>query len=1231
MSSFNSEDFNNNNIIDFKDDIYITHLDGHREKLNINAVQNKINMLINKEPKLSITGSLLIVKIITHLKNGMNTEDIDFISSKISSSLISVNEDYSELSLRILQDRNEKIKNIKRIKPNVKNTIKNDQIYVIHNDGTKQELNIQAVKDKIDMLINKEPKLSITGDILVTKVINELADNITSNDIDYISSKLAANLTSVNLDYSTLAARIIINRIHKTCFMNDYLLYALNINEKLNNYFVDKFLLFIKNYKNEINKSIDFMKDYQLQYIGVSILKKSYLINNKSITLESPQQMYMRVAINLHLNDMDKYGNLQTYTFKDVYKLYKYLSDGYYTHATPTLFNSGNHVGSLSSCFLLDVEDTTMGIYNTLAESAMISKSAGGIGINIQKVRGKNSRIVSSNGISEGLIPMLKVYDDMAKHMSQGGGKRKGSIAVYFELWHMDVMDVLESILPINSLDESNCPRDLFYAAWTNDIFWQRLEYAILNPDKYVKWSLFCPNIVKTDRFKNMIGLTDTYGDEFSKLYETYEAEQLYVKQINILEIWNKILKVLEEAGKLYILSKSACNMKCNQNNLGIIKSSNLCVHGQTVILTDKGYYTIKNLVGEEVNVWNGEEFSKTTVIKTGENKKLLQITTSDGCFLKCTEYHKFYVVDKNKKNNKKNAYIVEAKDLKRGMKLLTCNFPKIDNNFKNLIFDNNNDINNIKTSEYYEHEIMYNKGYNFITNTILNNKEYNVIPINYNLKNKLSWLAGYIDYEYKNTQLELLNHNHITLSNNDYRVLYKIKLLCNTLGLKPVIIEDSLVERKCLFFNNIESYNLMVKLNLQTVSLYGARSQLNKNKDPLFVFENNVYIKNIIEVDGLHDTYCFNEPKNHMGVFNGILTGNCSEILIYTDENNIGVCNLASICLPKFVLDKDTYNYDLLFDVAYDVTINLNKVIDNNVYPLEKAKNSDMKNRPIGIGVQGLADVFMAMKCSFTSTKAKKINKNIFETIYIAALTASKDLAIKYGYYENYPTSMIANNILQFDLWNINQNDLLWNKSWIQLRNDIKQYGLYNSLLVALMPTASTAAILDNSENFEPITSNIYNRSLLSGDFQVVNKYLINDLKRLNIWNDTMRQRIIADNGSVQNIDEIPNDIKEIYKTAYEYKLKDLIDMDRDRCCFVCQSMSSNRFIADFNPSKITSMYLYAWKQGLKTLSYYIRTKTNVNAIKFTIDKSILDKVKKNTNKNTNNKQEDECLMCSA
>lgn len=1162
------------------DSINVLHKNGKKSVLNIDLIKNKINSFINAEPILKLTGDLLMQKIVKELYDGIRTLDINILMSKISADLIEVHTDYGELSIRI----------IKNIITKRKELNKSDNIFIIDSKGNKNNLCIERIFTKIENLINIEPVLNISSHTVITKTVNELANNISSEDIDFISSRISANMSIDNLDYSILGARIMISRIHKKIKKN-YKDHVDRINKNLDNYFSDAFTLFVNNYHKEIDDMINFSKDYSFKYLGIMILLKSYLIKDGLNYYESPQQLYARMSIQLHLNDLNEDGFLTNYTFEDVKNTYNLLSDHYYTHATPSLFNAGNNVGSLSSCFLLDMDDSVDGIYETVKECAKISKSAGGLGVNINRLRAKNSVIKSSRGKSEGVIPALKVYDIMLQHMSQGGGKRKGSSAMYFELWHLEVMDILESILPTNNLDESMCPRDLFYAAWVNDLFFKRLEYAIKNPTETVLWSLFCPN--DTD------GLADVFGDSFESKYKHLEELKLYKKQINILELWAKIMKVLEEAGKLYILSKDNSNKKCNQNNLGIIKSSNLCVHGDTVILTDFGYVKIKNLKDQRVNVWNGEKFSNVKVFQTGTDQKLLKVKTSDGCILKCTEYHKFHLSDGSVK---------PANKLTKSDVLLSCTKMPIidfsnDNELKSQNYISSENEKDVKNNPYF-------KGYNV----------QNDVPVNGSLKHKLLWLSGLIDYSTE------LTDAFTSIESKSFKFLQNVKLMCNTIGLNPRIETNENTNETIKNPKN-NTYNLLfdfMDLYVLADLFYGFDIRLQKYLTVPNEYKNDkkpIKIESVNPVIGLHDTYCFNEPYNHTGIFNGLLTGNCSEILIYTDFDNIGVCNLSSICLPKFVIDEDVYDYKKLESIAYQCCINLNKVIDNNKYPLEKAEKTDKRSRPIGIGVQGLADVFMMMRCSYTSSRAKTMNKHIFESIYHGAMRASIDLAKKYKPYETYDKnggSMLSNGILQFDLWGVKPN--LYN--WDVLRADLKQYGAYNSLLIALMPTASTSAIMDNSENFEPITSNIYNRSLLSGDFLIVNKYLVNHLKELNLWSEDMKDLIILNKGSVQFISSIPKDVREIYKTAYEYKLKDLVDMDADRCAFVCQSMSSNRFIDNFNTSKLTSMYLYAWKKGLKTLSYYIRTQPLVQPIQFTLDPSL----KKNTYK-----QPEECLMCTA
>lgn len=1125
-------------------------------------------------------------------------------------------------------------------------------INIINRNGKSEPLDCNKVLKRIERLVNMEPKLRISGDVVVTKTISFLVDNIPSWDIDNVSAAIAANMITNHIDYEILATRIMISNIHKNT--NDcYYKTILNIQNNLDNILSAKLVLFVNNYKTEVNNAFVYKNDYTFKYFGIHVLLRAYLLRSrteKHIIYERPQHLYMRVAIGLHLDKIDDKGFVSNQTvLSEIFDLYKTISEGYYSHATPTLFNAGTELSGLSSCFLLEVGDSVDGIYGTLNKGAHISKYSGGIGIHVSQVRASGSKISTTGGVSEGLVKMLKVYNCMANHMSQGGGRRKGSIAVYFELWHADVMEVLDCILPLSTGDESKMCRDLFFAAWIDDLFFKRLELAVRDRSTVYMWSLFCPNIAKN--------LTDKYGIEFEELYTQYENEKLYFKQVNILTIWDKILQVIEEAGRLYMMSKDSVNKKCNQSNLGTIKSSNLCVHGDTLILTDSGYRPIKQLANKTVNVWNGKQFAPAPVRQTNVNQSLLKIKTSDGCELKCTEYHKFYVYD-----SFRNIVVIKnAMHLKKDDKLIPCEFPVIDGN------DANNFIDAYTHGfycgeggidyQYFKHEekikcididnskIKHVNKLNCIKFSVFcstskttrlivrrNIQKRFSVPMYASLSNKLEWLAGLIDAS--GTIVEEFDEpNKLSIAVNNKKFLMNVKLLCNTLGLNPEVVNDIkyYTSNFKLNFNSYETHILYHKLFIPSNLVF---------TDPVYpdILDlthtiNFIKIKSIKPIEGLHDTYCFNEITEHKGIFNGMITGNCSEITIFTDEKNVGVCNLASVCLNKFVkLDESSnvyYDYDHLYKIAYKVALNVNKVIDNNKYPITEGKYSDSRNRPIGIGVQGLADVFMMFKTSFVSDLAKEINKKIFETIYFATLNASSDLALKYGSYETYTGSFTEKGLLQFDLWKTTPSFEKWD--WDALKSKIKKQGLRNSLLISLMPTASSASIMGNSENFEPNTENIYMRKVLSGDFQIVNKYLINDLIKLNLWSDEMKQLIIANRGSIQNISVIPANLKDIYKTAYEYPCKDLIDMDADRAPYVCQSMSSNRFIKDFDKVKMTKMYIYAWKKGLKTLSYYVRTKPAANAVQFTIDNKIIKRVKREQVQVKEEREEEECTMCSA
>ena len=806
-----------------------------------------------------------------------------------------------------------------------------EEFNVINRHGLSVPLDFNRILTRLTNLKNYEPKLHVNVGLVAQNTIKLMINNITTIELDNISANICASMITVHPDYGTLASRIEVSNLHKETNENFY-----ETLKQCNNYYNseneqiklvdDKLINFADKYNEIIQSNLQYKNDYNFTYFGIKTLKKSYLLkhtNNKNIKIiERPQHMFLRVSIGINFNNIDENGYTNDHILTDIFDTYHLMSNNYYTHATPTLFNAGTPRQSLSSCFLLSVEDSLNHIYKTLSDTAKISKWSGGIGIHCSQIRAKDSLIKSTNGKSEGIIPMLKVFNDSALYVSQGGGKRKGSTAVYLEPWHADVFEFLDLKKPIG--DEYLRARDLFLALWIPDLFMKRLKEAIETNNK-VYWSLFCPSKAK--------GLADKYGNEFEELYIKYENEKKYNSQVDITILWKKILEIQMESGTPYLMFKDQVNRKNNQNNLGTIKSSNLC-----------------------------------------------------------------------------------------------------------------------------------------------------------------------------------------------------------------------------------------------------------------------------------------------------------GEINIYTDENNIGVCNLSSICLPKFVETTQNgeiyYNFQKLYEVTKIIVKNLNKVIDNNVYPVQEGQYSDSVNRPIAVGVQGLADVFFKFKIPFTSKKAKDINKLIFETIYFASLESSNELAFKYGYYKNYPTSMSANGILQFDLWNV-QPSKLWN--WDKLKYNINKHGLYNSLLTALMPTASTSQIMGNFEMFEPITSNMFTRNTLSGTFQIINKYLIEDLIELNLWNDNLKQKIIAYNGSVQNIDEIPDNLKEIYQTIWEIKQKDLIDMDADRSAYICQSSSSNRHMKNPNNNKLTSMYIYCWNKGLKTACYYLRTQSGADAVKFNVDVNILKEINNKSKNDTIECTDDVCTVCSA
>lgn len=745
--------------------------------------------------------------------------------------------------------------------------------------------------DKVTARIEKlcyglDSKYVSTIDI-AKKVIEGIYDGVTTIELDNLAAEIAASLTTKHPDFAKLAARIAISNLHKVTsksFSNTMKRLYTYIDPKTgeNASLISKEVYgIIKKNAALLDSTIIYDRDFSYDYFGFRTLEKSYLMKLDGKVVERPQHMLMRVAVGIHREDIE--AAIETYNL---------LSEKWFTHATPTLFNAGTPKPQLSSCFLLTMKDDSIdGIYDTLKQCAKISQSAGGIGLSIHNIRATGSYIKGTGGVSNGIIPMLRNFDMTARYVDQGGGKRKGSFAIYLEPWHADIFQFLD--LKKNHGKEELRARDLFYALWIPDLFMKRVEANEM-------WSLFCPNEAP--------GLADCYGEEFDKLYMKYEKEEKFRKQVKAQDLWFEILESQIETGTPYMLYKDAANKKSNQKNLGIIKSSNLC-----------------------------------------------------------------------------------------------------------------------------------------------------------------------------------------------------------------------------------------------------------------------------------------------------------TEIIEYTSPDEIAVCNLASIALPKFITDDGKFDYQKLYEVTYVATKNLNKVIDVNYYPVEEARNSNMRHRPIGLGVQGLADIFILLRMPFDSEEAKGLNIDIHETIYFAAMTASKDLAKVDGPYDTFKGSPVSKGIFQFDMWGVSPKSKRWD--WEKLKKEVKQHGVRNSLLVAPMPTASTSQILGNNECFEPYTSNIYTRRTLSGEFIVVNKHLMKDLIELGLWNDNMKNKLIEANGSIQNIPEIPQNIKDLYKTVWEISQKSIIDMAADRGAFICQSQSLNIHIQDPNFGKMTSMHFHAWKKGLKTGMYYLRSKAATDAIQFTVDKEQLAK----------------------
>ena len=1151
---------------------------------------------------------------------------------------------------------------------------------------TKRNGSLETVSfDKITKRLGNLSKgLSGVSPIIVAqKTIASIFDMITTREIDILTADIAISLATDHPDYGVLASNILISNLHKETSSSILSVFKimnnnLNVYGEKNSLVADDVWQVVKKHSKHLDSLLNFQKDYTYDYFAIKTLEKMYLTKVNGKVVERPQHMLLRVALGIWKNDMPK-----------VEETYKLLSDKLFTHASPTLFNAGMKHPQLSSCFLLDMEDSIDGIYKVLADCARISKYGGGIGVNCHSIRSRDAIIRGTNGSSTGIIPMLRTFNATARYVNQGS-RRNGSIAFYLEPHHPDLLEFIAA--KRNHGNEEERARDLFYALWVSDLFMKRVENDEM-------WSFMDPDKCK--------GLCDVYGDEYETLYTKYETEGRYVKQVKAQAIWTELLVSQIELGNPYVVFKDSVNRKSNQKNVGVIKSSNLCVSPETMILTDKGYFPIMELHGKEVNVWNGQEFSTTIVQKTGENQELLNVSFGNGMKLRCTPYHKFYIETGSRPAQKSVPVVIEAKDLKLGMKLIRCALPTININntekfkypYTHGLFTADGTYNkhkqdgskhrcsyqvyrdtdfckrHQKNESKFDEDIIIKKRRSGTTDkdvrmccaesfcnvpllSLYGEKKellpyiewsyYNTnescdridvslphdihekfkVPMNCDIFTKVQWLAGLFDGDGCVTEQDGIKN--IQLASVELEFLQNVLLMLQTLGVYSSIgilhvacnrsLPDGKGGRKMYpcktcYRMNIDCTNV---IHLIDLGFSPKRLDIKNIRPPHHQTNKYVKITGVEDNGDIDDTYCFNEPKRHMGIFNGVIIGNCSEITEFTSPTETAVCNLSSISLPAFV-QGGQFDFHALYKVTKVCARNLDRVIDVTFYPIEEARRSNLRHRPIGIGVQGLADVFIMLKHPFESDEAMRLNREIFETIYFAALETSMELAKENGAYETFKGSPASQGILQFDMWDSQPTLDLWD--WKTLRNDIVTYGLRNSLSTAVMPTASTSQLLGNNECIEPYTSNMYLRRTLAGEFVVINKHLVRDLIRLGIWDKEIRDDIIRDNGSVQSVSRIPDDIKELYKTAWEIKQKTLVDMAISRGAFVCQSQSLNIFMGEPSFKKLSSMLFYGWKGGIKTGIYYLRSRGSGNATKVVVDSKQPAPVVE---------EEPECVMCS-
>ena len=1395
-------------------------------------------------------------------------------------------------------------------------SLNEEDMYVMKRNGRREIVSFDKILKRIKK-VGLEANVKINYTSLAMKVIDQLYDGISTTKIDELTAEQCASLGSTHSDYNVLAGRITVSNHHRNTKGSFYQvmkeLYHYKDQHNRHYPLISKTLYdsVLHFGKEKVDGLCDYNRDYLIDYFGFKTLERAYLMRVNRKIVERPQHMWLRVSMGIHDRDWDR-----------IVETYHYMSQKYFTHATPTLFNAGTPNPQLSSCYLMAMEDDSIdGIFNTLKDCALISKWAGGIGLHIHNIRAAGTQIRGTNGTSNGIVPMLKVFNNTAKYVDQcvlpetwiyttqgpmhiqdviaheteifnsegksevvhnvlehpyegtmielysthfnqpltitpehpvytveienkewtkdiilkklenkelvidfadakdiaihdyiaytipnyvkdiaticeddcyiyglllgdghqtssylngyiynldtekkmsfvkdyfekrcvehyvdkkkdsikwsktnllpfrhsdftymdeprirpawlhlpeskllrilqgvmdtslfnkdsftfrwlpvrlyedirylclrigiiptcdnnhstqlilpkvalltdepdedkyikyirfedkllcrvtdihqkeyhgtlydlqmsdvhdymihngvihnGGGKRNGSFAIYLEPWHADVEMFLQ--MRKNHGDEELKARDLFYALWVPDLFMERVKTG-------GKWTLMCPN--------ECPGLSDKYGDEFVELYIQYEKDGKGRQSVDARDLWFQILDSQMETGTPYLLFKDAANRKSNQQNLGVIKSSNLCVHPSTMVLTNQGHFPIYALCPDNhpnekveryrtVHVWNGSEFSEVEVKKTNTDCKFVQVSFSDGSRLKCTIYHKFYIRD-----GTGNVVTKEAQELISGDIIDNCKtWPILESD-------------DMVLNPMVKLDTLYTIGCNdAIANLRMDPDKRVQVPVNKEIMYKMAWLCAFIE---AHVSLAIKTQcSYVAVPSACIETMEDLKYMLQTCGVNTTIHYYSsmqktraigewritLVQLRYLYsIGHIQFPNMKIEL-----------TQLTKVEYDSIEMTPIVRVNTVTPCEERDDSYCFTEPKEHAGVFNGVRTGQCTEILEYSDEHETAVCNLASLALPAFIHDGQ-FNFEEFHKVTRIVTRNLNKVIDVNFYPTEKTRRSNMRHRPIGLGVQGLADVFFLLKYAFSSPEAKQLNKDIFETMYHAALTESCVMAQEDGHYETFAGSPASNGQLQFDMWNVTPTRY----DWDALKADIQKHGLRNSLLVAPMPTASTSQILGYNECIEPVTSNIYSRRTLAGEFILCNKYLMREMIEMNLWNETFKNHMVANNGSIQSLEYLDPEIRERYRTVWEIPMRDLIDMAADRGAFVCQSQSLNLWLEDPNYNTMTSMHFYSWKKGLKTGIYYLRRRPRHHAQQFTIEPE----------------KKEECLMCSA